>query len=259
MFKEAKLLNIIFRIGMFALFIMTVISLSMMFILLGKIMNDQSQSQGEALYNAVPVMRGAFGLYYYIFVLCAVCIIISVLSGYGTYPAAVFFRTVSLAGCAVLFFRGLSVAKLFKTLADIVSQMTYEEMINTSDSEIEALFEQKGYSTAELDAFLNSNESEDAALYMLLAYLVSMVVFLILAITSVKSLSKQSESRAMQQDMYGEAPSPLAKALSDNDILGTAGEMAKDIKDIATFAPPEFNYSEDSDHVRFVDLDDDDL
>lgn len=269
MIKEARWLNVIFRIFIFALFVMTIISLTSGILLISRTINDQGTSQGESLYNAMPFIRGTFALYYYIFILTVVSAVLSVLSGSGTDSVSIFFRTACLAVCGWLQYGGLPLAKIFKTLADIVKGLSYDEMIAISDAELEERFLDRGISAREFDAFFSSDADDSAFLYMILAYLVSMVIFLILAITSVKSLQKQAAASAQSKDMYGETQnrdmfgeaqqSPLEQALRDNDIRGTAQELREDLSDIVHMAPPEFSYSEDASHIRYMDPEDEDF
>ncbi len=260
MIKEARWLNVIFRIFIFALFVMTIVSLTSGILLVSSVIREDKNSGAEAFYNALPYIRLTFGVYYYIFILTAVCVILSVLSGSGTDGASIVFRTLCLGGCALIQFRGLPIAKVFKLFGDVTKGMSYDEMVDLSDEEFEQLLIDKGSSASEIDALFNSDASDKAMLFMMLAYVVSMVVFLVLAITSVRSLYSQSRAEAQAVDMYGEAPQPMSalkQALYDNDIRGTAQEMKSEFRDIIHLAPPEFNYPQDDSHTRYMNIDSD--
>ena len=265
MFKQAKWLNVIFRLCIFALFVMTIVSLTSGILLVSSVIREDKDSGAEAFYNALPYIRLTFGVYYYIFILTAVCVILSVLSGSGTDGASIVFRTLCLGGCALIQFRGLPIAKVFKLFGDVTKGMSYDEMVDLSDEEFEQLLIDKGSSASEIDALFNSDASDKAILFMMLAYVVSMVVFLVLAITSVRSLYRQSQAEAQAVDMYGETQppegSPLRQAFYDNAIRSTAQEMRSELSDIIRLVPPEINYPQDDSHVRYMDTgsDDDDL
>ena len=267
MIKDAKKLNVLFRICIFALFVMTVISLSSLLVLVVKVTQEQdnkSISDTEKLYNVLPLLKASFVLYYYIFILTLATALLSIASGYGSQNVSIVFRTIFLGLCAFLQFRGLGIARLIKLVTEALSKVSYDEIAGRSNDEIEAIFLDKGYSSDEFDKIFDASNSKESTMMMLAAYALSMIVFLVLSLTSLHSLYKQLSALKSEQSMYdaeqqpGPQRSGLAMTLSDNAARATMNEIFGDIKELRSMPPPEFRHSNSQTYNSQDIIDDDD-
>ncbi|MBR6103379.1 MAG: hypothetical protein IKP95_13210 [Ruminococcus sp.] len=187
--KENKMLNIALRVMIFLTFIASIVSLGMLGKGLSNLKTDglDTNNVGERMLDIIADIAGSVTFYYVVTAMTAVCLVLAIITRYKTRLVSYVFKIIFLALTLFGMIAGTEYIGAVRSCAD-AANLSFS---GTDSASVAAALTSGGVSDAENIAKILTNKDEAAS--ALGGYMLPIMVFFVLMITSIHCLVKRND------------------------------------------------------------------